>query len=212
MNQRENESLVVGIAGGTGSGKTTLAYALQKQLGDEHSVIISQDAYYKDRSDSLIEDRMHVNYDHPDALELSLLAEHLRALKSGKIIMVPVYDFPSHTRKHDGVLTASRSVIIVEGILLFAEPLVREACDIKVFVETADDIRFVRRLLRDIAERGRTAESVAEQYLNTVRPMHKQFVENGAKVADLVVDGEAHLEEGVETVMRVIRSRGLDFP
>jgi len=212
MKKTEKENLVLGIAGGTGSGKTTLAHAVQKYFGDAQSLIVSQDAYYKDRSDMPIEERMHVNYDHPDALDLPLLAEHLRALKSGKSVAVPEYDFPTHTRQHDGTLVASKNVIIVEGILLFAEPQVRDACDIKVFVETDADLRLVRRLLRDMAERGRTAESVVEQYLETVRPMHIEFVENGGRFADLVVDGEAHLDEGVEAVLRLIKTSPPDLP
>ena len=196
--------IIVGIAGGTGSGKTTLAHAVQKQLGDAQALIVSQDAYYKDRSDVPIEQRVHINYDHPDALDLPLLAEHLRALRQGKKVTVPEYDFTRHTRRPGAKLLHPREIIIAEGILLFAEPLVREACDLLVFVDTADDLRFVRRLLRDLAERDRSAESVADQYLETVRPMHRQFVAGGIDHADLVVDGEAHLEEGVASVLRLI--------
>jgi len=212
MKNIEAKNLVIGIAGGTGSGKTTLAHAVQQQLGDSRSMIVSQDAYYKDRRDVAVEQRMEINYDHPDALDLPLLAEHLRALKSDVNVVVPRYDFTTHTRKHAGVLTSPKPVVIVEGILLFSEPLVRAVCDLMVFVDTADDVRFVRRLTRDMAERGRTAESVVEQYLETVRPMHRQFVSGGEKYADLVISGEAPLDQGVTAVLKIIKKYGATLP
>jgi uridine kinase len=212
MKHIKPEILIMGIAGGTGSGKTTLAHAVQKHFGDQESVLISQDAYYRDRSDAPFEERSRVNYDHPDAVELFLLAGHLRELKKGCSIAVPEYDFATHTRRHDGILTDPKPVVIVEGILLFSDPLVRDACDLKVFVETADDLRFIRRLLRDMVERGRTAESVAEQYLETVRPMHTQFVADGARCADLVVDGEQDLQLSVDAVIRLIEQRQQKAP
>ncbi|MFA5688374.1 MAG: uridine kinase [Kiritimatiellales bacterium] len=204
-NMISGRSIVIGIAGGTGSGKSTLAHAVCKRLGGDASMLLSQDSYYKDRSDIPVEERALVNYDHPDALDLPLLAAHLQALKNGRCVTVPCYDFTAHTR-HDGLVTAPKKIIVVEGILLFSDPQVRAACDIKVFVRTADDIRFVRRLLRDMTERGRTAGSVVEQYLETVRPMHRQFAADGAGFADLEVDGEACLEEGVTAIIQFIRS------
>jgi len=201
--------LIIGIAGGTGSGKTTLAHALQKKLGCQRTLLIAEDSYYKDRSDIPFEQRQYTNYDHPDALDLGLLAVHLRALKAGKTVIVPAYDFTTHTRRPEGRLLTAQPLIIVEGILIYASQAVRDLCDLKVFVETADDLRFVRRLMRDMAERKRSAKSVVDQYLETVRPMHRAFVEPSVVYADILIDGEGKLS-GVELVRRHIISLMVD--
>jgi len=198
------KSIVLGIAGGTGSGKTTLAHAVQKRLGEASALLITQDSYYKDRSHIADEKRLQVNYDHPEALELSLLATHLMALRAGQDVEIPMYDFSTHTRSACGILTSPKPIIIVEGILIFSDSAVRDCCDLKVFVETPDDVRFIRRLVRDMAERSRTAISVVDQYLATVRPMHREFVAAGSGYADLVVDGEQDLQQGVDDVIQLL--------
>lgn len=205
--------LIIGVCGGSGSGKTTLALALQEKMGPDKMLLLSQDAYYKDRSDMPYEQRQQVNYDHPDAVDLDLLAEHLQMLKLGKQVAVPAYDFKTHTRKSEYRLLSARSVIVVEGILIYTSQAVRDICDLKVFVETADDLRFVRRLSRDIELRSRTAKSVVEQYLKSVRPMHSEFVVPSGACADMLIDGEAELSKGVELIHQYILSAMEDnFP
>jgi len=200
------DTLIIGITGGTGSGKSALAHALQKKLGTERTLLIAQDSYYKDRSDIPYEQRQYVNYDHPDALDLELLAKHLCALKSGKKVAVPVYDFTTHTRRPECRAQNSRPLVIVEGILIYAIPAIREVCDLKVFVKAPEDLRFLRRLQRDMTVRNRSAESVVDQYLQTVRPMHLTFVEPSMVWADLIIDGKRKLPALVELVSRQILS------
>ena len=187
--------IVIGIAGGTGSGKTTVAQAILRRVGSEKIAYLPHDAYYKDHSHLSPEERAQVNYDHPDSLETSLLVEHIRALKAGQVIERPVYDFTTHSRTRQTVRVEPRPIILVEGILIFVEPDLRNLFDIKIFVDTEADIRFIRRLLRDIHERGRTMESVVDQYLNTVRPMHLEFVEPSKRYADIIIP-----EGGLNTV------------
>ena len=179
--------MTIGIAGGTGSGKTTVAQAILERVGAEHIAVIPQDAYYKDLAGLSPTLRAQVNFDHPDSLETSLLIQHLQQLRSGVSIDLPVYDFKAHTRTSQTILIDPKPVIMVEGILLFVEPILRELLDIKIFVDTDADIRFIRRLQRDIAERGRTSESVIRQYLETVRPMHLDFVEPSKRYADVII-------------------------
>jgi len=179
--------LVVGIAGGTGSGKTTVARAIHDALPAGRVAMIEFDSYYRDRGDLTKEERDELNFDHPDALETELLTEHLTLLRSGSSANVPVYDFVTHRRRPEPRLVPAANVIIVEGILVFVDERVRELMDIKIFVDTDADIRIFRRIRRDVEERGRNFESVRHQYYSTVRPMHQQFVEPSKRWADLII-------------------------
>jgi uridine kinase len=199
--------VILGVAGGTGSGKTTVVEEIVRRLGPDEVVVIQHDSYYRDRSGIPPQERTRINYDHPDALETPLLVTHLRSLQSGQPIEVPVYDFATHTRTAEVVPLAPRRVVIVEGILVLAEPDLRGLMDIRVFVDTDADIRMVRRLRRDLKERGRTLESVVEQYLETVRPMHMEFVEPSKRHAHVIVpEGGENL---VAVDMLVSRIRAL---
>lgn len=189
--------LIIAVVGGSGSGKTTVARAIHETPGVD-AVLIDQDAYYRDLSQLPLEERRRVNFDHPDAFDTELLAEHLRTLGAGRPIEKPTYDFVAHTRADRTVLVEPRNVIVVEGILLFADARLRSLFDIKVFVDVADDVRFIRRLQRDIAERGRSVEMVVEQYLSTVRPMHLEFVEPSKRYADVIIPEGGHNRIGVE--------------
>ena len=178
---------VLAIAGGSGSGKTTVARALATHFGPEHVQIVVQDAYYRDRRDLSFEERKKINYDHPDAFDEGLLVEHLKTLRSGRAIPRPVYDYATHARTDSTVSVPPAPIVILEGILVLATPSLRELSDIKIFVDTDPDVRFIRRLRRDVAERGRTIDSVIEQYLATVRPMHLAFCEPSRRHADLIL-------------------------
>jgi uridine kinase len=178
---------VLGIAGGSGSGKTTVARALATHFGPEHVQVVVQDAYYRDRRDLSFEDRCRINYDHPDAFDEALLVEQLRELRLGRAIPRPVYDYARHARTDSTIHVPPAPIVILEGILVLAIPSLRDLCDIKIYVDTDPDVRFIRRLRRDIAERGRTADSVIEQYLATVRPMHIAFCEPSRRHADLIL-------------------------
>ena len=179
--------VVVGIAGGTGSGKTTVARAIYDRVGKDRIEWISHDSYYRNFEGLAPEEKHHINFDHPDSLETELLARHLDVLVKGSAVEVPIYDFTTHSRKTETVRVEPRKVIIVEGILVLAEVELRKRIDIKLFVDTPADIRFVRRLMRDIKSRGRSVESVIEQYVTTVRPMHEEFVEPSKRYADLII-------------------------
>jgi uridine kinase len=185
-------AMIIGIAGGTGSGKTTVARALQQELGKENVVLIAQDSYYTNLSELPLAERAKRNFDHPDAFENDLLLRHLQELKKGCSVAVPVYDFTQHTRSATTIEITPRPVIIVEGILIFADPELREAFDIKVFVDTDPDVRVLRRILRDLTERGRSLESVRKQYLETVKPMHEAFVEPSKRYADIIIPEGGH--------------------
>lgn len=178
--------IVVGIAGGTGSGKTTFAEALQGQIKSD-SLIISQDSYYYARADLSFEERIKINYDHPSSFENGLLIDHLRQLKEGKSVDIPVYDFGMYTRSGEVITVYPKPIVIVEGILILTDSALRDEFDIKVFVDTDPDIRILRRLMRDVNERKRTVESVYNQYVGTVKPMHDAFVEPSKKYADIIV-------------------------
>jgi uridine kinase len=178
---------VVGIAGGTGSGKTTVAERLAGAMPAGRCVTIDHDAYYRDQGHLPPAARADVNYDHPSALDSGLFAEHLRELRAGRAVEVPIYDFATHTRRTQTRPVAPASVIIVEGILVFAEPALREQMDIRIFVDTDPDIRLMRRIRRDLEERGRTFQSVRDQYYATVRPMHIEHVEPSKRWADLIL-------------------------
>jgi uridine kinase len=179
--------LIVGIAGGTGSGKSTVANKLASSMPVGRCVIIDHDAYYRDQAHLSLDDRAQQNYDHPAALETSLLVEHLIALRGGRAVDVPIYDFTQHTRRREVRHLDPAPVIIVEGILVFVEAALREQMDVKIFVDTDADIRLMRRIRRDIEQRGRSFQSVRDQYYTTVRPMHIEYVEPTKRWADLIV-------------------------
>ena len=179
--------LIIGLAGGTGSGKTTIAGEILKAATDELAVLIPQDAYYRSQPDLPFEQRALINYDEPAAFDTPFLQSHLRALASGEDVRRPVYDFGAHLRSEETVLVASRPVIVLEGILTLHEPGLRELMDVKVFVDAPADERFIRRLERDVRERSRTTESVISQYRSTVKPMHDHFVQPSKQHADLIV-------------------------
>lgn len=180
------DTMVIGIAGGTGSGKTTLTLRLKEHFGDNVSILY-HDNYYKRHDELPFEERCKLNYDHPDAFDTALLVEHIQALRQGRAVYSPVYDYTIHNRSDQTVEVAPTKVIIVEGILIFENRALRELMDIKIFVDTDADVRILRRILRDVKERGRSLDSVISQYLTTVKPMHEQFVEPSKRQADVIV-------------------------
>lgn len=179
--------ILIGIAGGTGSGKSTVAKEVYGCLPENSIAVIEQDSYYKDQSNLSFEERIKTNYDHPDAFDTELLLEHLMMLQDGKAIDKPIYDFENHNRKKETIRVVPKNIIIVEGILILAEAELRDKFNIKIFVDTDADVRIIRRIQRDIKERGRTIDSVIEQYINVVRPMHLQFVEPTKRYADIII-------------------------
>lgn len=179
--------VIVGVAGGTGSGKTTVSHAILERVGCDRIAYIQHDSYYRDLSHLPLEERARVNFDHPDALENELLIQHLQQLIAGRPAEIPIYDFTTHTRRKETRTVLPHRVILLEGILIFADKTLREMMDVKIYVDTDADLRFIRRLERDIAERGRTMESVIRQYLETVRPMHLEFVEPSKRYADIII-------------------------
>ncbi|MDK1010936.1 MAG: uridine kinase [Actinomycetota bacterium] len=189
----EKRPLFVAIAGGSGSGKTTIARSVVDLVGRDKVVYLQQDAYYRDQAHLAFEDRLKINYDHPDSIELELLVEHLQALRNGQAIERPIYDFETHTRTDETLLIAPEPAVIVEGILLLADPDLRDCFDVRVYIDTEPDVRLMRRIQRDIVERGRSVESVLAQYEKTVRPMHHQFVEPSKRYADIIIP------EGINT-------------
>jgi uridine kinase len=202
--------MIIGICGGTGSGKTTVANRILESVSASEVVFIQQDSYYRNLKDLPLDYRSAANFDHPDALDNDLLVHHIRKLKAGGSVELPIYDFKTHTRLNETVLIEPKPIVIVEGILIFADPRLLEQMDIKVFVDTPDDIRFIRRLRRDIAERGRTVESVIEQYLGTVRPMHMQFVEPSKRFADVIIPEGGHNLVSIGLISGKIRERLAD--
>ncbi len=197
--------MIIGICGGTGSGKTTVARRILENVSDEQVVYLAQDSYYRNLGDMPLELRRQINFDHPDALDNDLFINHVRALKAGEAIEMPLYDYTIHTRMKETKRIEPKLVTIVEGILVFADPVLRELMDVKIFVDTADDLRFIRRLQRDVAERGRSPESVIKQYLETVRPMHLQFVEPSKRYADVVIPEGGYNEVGIDLISGKIR-------
>jgi uridine kinase len=179
--------LVIGIAGGSGSGKTTVAQEILNRVGPDKIAYLPHDAYYRDLSGLPPVQRAEVNFDHPNSLETELMIRHIQQLRQSQPVNLPVYDFSTHSRTSKHIKISPRRIILVEGILIFAEPQLRPLFDVKIFVDTDPDLRFIRRLQRDIAERGRTAESVVHQYLKTVRPMHLEFVEPSKRYADVII-------------------------
>ncbi len=197
--------LFIGIAGGSGSGKTTIAQAVVEFM-DGRVALLQHDAYYRHMPELSFEERTKVNYDHPNSLETELLVEHLETLRSGKPILRPIYDFAKHLRSDEVIRVEPAPVVVVEGILVLAEPELRSELDLKIFVDADPDLRLARRLERDIVERGRTVQSVLSQYFATVRPMHLEFVESSKRYADLIIP-EGYNPRAVATVVELIRSR-----
>ncbi|MBV6452123.1 MAG: Uridine kinase [Anaerolineales bacterium] len=181
------DPLVIGIAGGSGSGKTTVAESILSRVGRDRIAFLQHDSYYKDLSGLPPVQRAQINFDHPDSLETDLLTQHIASLRDGKPVSVPIYDFSTDRRTDKTFTVEPRNVILVEGILIFVEPELRKMFDVKIFVDTDADLRFIRRLERDISERGRTTESVIKQYQSTVRPMHLEFVEPSKRYADVII-------------------------
>ena len=205
-----SKPIVIGVAGGSGSGKTTVVNRIVETLGDTHVSVLAHDRYYRDRNDLRLEERAALNYDHPDSLETDLLVRHVHELRDGRPIEAPVYDFARHARTAKTEAIAPGRAVIVEGILIYTDAALRGLMDVKVFVDTDDDTRFIRRLRRDIAERGRSVESVIEQYLSTVKPMHLEFVEPSKRYADIIVPQGGHNTVAIDMLLRLIR--GLTSP
>ena len=198
--------LVIGVAGGTGSGKTTVVSKIVDSLGDNAVTFIEHDFYYKDHPELSLEDRGKLNYDHPDSLETSLLVKHLEQLREGRPIKAPKYDFSLHAREKETQLLEPRRAVILEGILILVDQALRDLMDIKIFVDTDADVRFIRRLQRDLNERGRTLESVIEQYQRTVRPMHLKFVEPSKRYADIIIPEGGSNTVAVDMLLTKVRS------
>jgi len=184
---KKPQPLVIGIAGGTGSGKTTVANVILERVGKNHIAYLPHDAYYRELNELPPDQKAAVNFDHPDSLETELMIEHINKLKDGQFIELPIYDFSTHSRTGKTIHVDPQRVIIVEGILIFAIPELRKLFDVKIFVDTNADVRFIRRLQRDITERGRTTEMVIHQYLTTVRPMHLEFAEPSKRYANIII-------------------------
>ena len=201
-----NKPIIVGIAGGTGSGKTTVVQRVVEAVGEACVTVVQHDWYYRDRSSVPAEDRAKINYDHPHALETSLLVEHLRELRAGRPIQRPVYDFANHTRRSETVQVTPGAAVIVEGILILADPELRDLMDIRVFVDADADLRLIRRLERDVSERGRAADAVFEQYLETVRPMHLEFVEPSKRWAHIIIPEGGFNQVGVDMLVAEVRA------
>ena len=199
-------SIVIGIAGGSGSGKTTVANVILKRVGAHRIAFLAHDAYYKELKDLPLNQRIQTNFDHPDSLDSDLLIQHIQQLKSGQAVELPVYDFTTYARNEETIHVKPHRVILVEGILLFAEPNLRKLFDVKIFVDTDADLRFIRRLERDINERGRKTENVIAQYLSTVRPMHLEFVEPSKRYADVIIPEGGKNEVALDMVIARIES------
>ena len=198
--------VVIGVAGGSGSGKTTVVRRIVQSIGAEQVTVLEHDRYYRDRPDLRLEERAALNYDHPDSLETDLLVRHVEALRSGDPVDVPVYDFARYARHRTTETVPSRRAIIVEGILIYTDAPLRALMDIKVFVDTDDDTRFIRRLQRDTSERGRTVQSVIDQYLGTVKPMHLDFVEPSKRYADVILPQGGENTVAIDMLLTLIRS------
>jgi uridine kinase len=199
--------LVIGIAGGTGSGKTTVVHQIMNELPSTEVGVISQDSYYKETSNLSYEERTKINFDHPRAIDFELLIAHLKDLKAGKIIEQPIYSFITHNRTEDTISTHPRKVVIVEGILIFTNPEIRDLFDIKVFVHADSDERLIRRLKRDIAERGRDMDEVLNRYQSTLKPMHEQFIEPTKAFADIIIPNDKYNTVAIDVVRAVINQR-----
>jgi len=199
--------LIIGIAGGTGSGKTTVARRIAEALTGVSVASLDMDAYYRNRSDLTLDERRHLNWDHPDAFDFDLLLSHLDALAARRAVSKPVYDYASHLRAERTETLQPADVVVIDGILLFVDPRVRERCEVKVFVDTDADIRLVRRIRRDMRSRGRSLDEILEQYLGTVRPMHQEFVEPSKQFADVIVPRGGHNDVGIGMIVARIHQR-----
>jgi uridine kinase len=205
-------AVVIGVAGGSGSGKTTVVSKIADSLGSDQAVVLEHDRYYRDHKELRLEERAALNYDHPDSLETDLLVRHVAELSAGRAVDLPAYDFTRHARKQATDHVEPRRAIIVEGILIYTDAALRDLMDVKVFVDTDDDTRFIRRLQRDVAERGRTMQSVVDQYLGTVKPMHLEFVEPSKRYADIIIPRGGHNEVATGMLLTLIRSLTTNKP
>ena len=199
--------MILGICGGTGSGKTTVAQRIIEALGEEHALLLAQDSYYKDSSHLPCEQRVQLNFDHPDSVDFDLLFEHLESLRRNQPIFQPGYDFSEHVRKNETLCVNPKPVIVVEGVLILQDQRLRSLFDLKVFVDTEADVRILRRLRRDVHERGRTLDSVIQQYLQTVRPMHHEFVEPYKQVADIIIPDGGKNAAAIDLLIQWVKSR-----
>lgn len=205
--KQQQTMMLIGIAGGTGSGKTTVVHQIMNELPETEVGIISQDHYYKETTNLSFEDRARINFDHPRAIDFELLVAQLKDLKAGKTIEQPVYSFVTHNRTDDTIITHPRKVMIVEGILILSNPELRDLFDIKIYVHADSDERLIRRLKRDIAERGRDMEEVLARYQNTLKPMHEQFIEPTKAHADIIIPNDKYNTVAIDVVRAVINQR-----
>jgi uridine kinase len=199
--------LTIGIAGGTGSGKTTVVNHIMNELQHDEVDVIYQDSYYKDTSHLSFDERKAINFDHPKSIDFELLVEHLKTLKANKEVEQPIYSFKTHNRTGETITTKPRKVMIVEGILILTNPAIREMLDIKIYVQTDSDERLIRRLKRDISERGRDIDEVLDRYQNTLKPMHLQFIEPTKEFADIIIPNNRYNNVAVEVVQTIIKER-----
>ena len=199
--------MIIGICGGTGSGKTTIARAIVDSVGARNVILIEQDSYYKNLADMPLDERHQANFDHPEAIDGDMLVDHIKSLKQGESIEMPLYDMVTHTRRDETETFVPKPVVIVEGILIFAEPRILDLLDVRVFVDTPDDVRLMRRLRRDIIERGRTFERTLEQYERTIRPMHFEFVEPSKRHADIIIPEGSNTGVTVEFLCSMVREK-----
>ncbi len=205
MANRENKPVIIGVTGGSGSGKTTVSRAIFEQLHGHSLLMLQEDSYYNDQSDMPFEERIKTNYDHPNAFDTELLVKQLKDLLDWKIIEKPIYDYTEHTRSSEVEKVEPKEVIILEGILVLNDPALRDLMDIKIFVDTDDDIRIIRRIQRDIEERGRSLQSVIDQYKSTVKPMYHQFIEPTKRYADIIVPEGGENQVAIDLLVTKVR-------
>jgi uridine kinase len=199
--------MIIGICGGTGSGKTTVAQRILENVTRERVAYLQHDSYYRSLGEMPLEQRHQINFDHPDALDNELFLSHVQTLRAGQPIGMPVYDFATHERRQETVQVEPCPILLLEGILIFVDPALRQLMDLRIFVDTADDLRFIRRLQRDVTERGRSVDLVIRQYLETVRPMHEQFVEPSKRYADVIIPEGGYNEVGIDLITGRIQAQ-----
>lgn len=202
--------MIIGICGGTGSGKTTVTKKVVERVGAENILLIEQDSYYVDLAQISLEERRRVNFDHPDSVDFDSIAAHLTILKSGEPVEIPVYNFATHTREKENRLVKPKPITILEGILIFSQPQIVELLDVKIFIDTPADIRLMRRIRRDLEERGRSLEQTLAQYEKTIRPMHKKFVECSKDEADIIIPDGGDSEIVLEQISGLVRGKLFD--